>query len=150
MEIELPLTPSRLLRTSTDMLHERGRFSAFREEFAQRILMMDVIDHSGGVPAHRGHIYAARFRLRLASSLPRQWSSFVTNITIYAIIVPQRLARAGQDAPLFKMAAGGDKSVLARSAISPTRGLKCVVLISALHHSSHSDCPLRHLGCSGF
>src|SRR5215470_3645203 len=50
MEIEVPQTPSRLLRISTEMLPERERFSAFREEFARRILMMDVIDHSDGCP----------------------------------------------------------------------------------------------------
>jgi AraC-like DNA-binding protein len=43
-------TPSRLLRLSTDMLPERDRFAAFREEFARRVLMMDVIDHSDGRP----------------------------------------------------------------------------------------------------
>jgi AraC-like DNA-binding protein len=32
------------------MLPERERFSAFREEFARRVLMMDVIDHSDGCP----------------------------------------------------------------------------------------------------
>jgi AraC-like DNA-binding protein len=42
--------PSRLLRLSTDLLPERQRFSAFREEFARRVLMMDVIDHSDGRP----------------------------------------------------------------------------------------------------
>src|SRR5262245_22911068 len=42
--------PSRLLRLSTDMLPERERFAAFREEFARRVLMMDVIDHSEGRP----------------------------------------------------------------------------------------------------
>jgi AraC-like DNA-binding protein len=41
---------SRLLRISTEMLPERERFSAFREEFARRVLMMDVIDHSDGLP----------------------------------------------------------------------------------------------------
>jgi AraC-like DNA-binding protein len=50
MEIDVSPTPSRLLRFSTDMLPERDRFSAFREEFARRVLMMDVIDHSGGRP----------------------------------------------------------------------------------------------------
>ena len=46
----MPSTPSRLLRLSTDMLPERDRFPAFREEFARRVLMMDVIDRSGGRP----------------------------------------------------------------------------------------------------
>ena len=46
----MPPSPSRLLRLSTDMLPERDRFPAFREEFARRILMMDVIDHSDGRP----------------------------------------------------------------------------------------------------
>ena len=32
------------------MLPERDRFPAFREEFARRVLMMDVIDRSGGRP----------------------------------------------------------------------------------------------------
>jgi AraC-like DNA-binding protein len=50
LEIEVPSTPSRLLRLSTEMLTERERFSAFREEFARRVLMMDVIDHSEGRP----------------------------------------------------------------------------------------------------
>jgi AraC-like DNA-binding protein len=50
VEIEMPSTPSRLLRLSTDMLPERDRFPAFREEFARRVLMMDVIDRSGGRP----------------------------------------------------------------------------------------------------
>jgi AraC-like DNA-binding protein len=49
-EIEVPPTPSRLLRISTEMLLERDRFSAFREEFARRVLAMDVIDHSDGRP----------------------------------------------------------------------------------------------------
>jgi AraC-like DNA-binding protein len=43
-------TPSHLLRLSTEMLPERERFSAFREEFAGQILALDVIDHSGGRP----------------------------------------------------------------------------------------------------
>ena len=46
----MPPTSSRLLRISTEMLPERERFSAFREEFARRVLMMDVIDHSDGRP----------------------------------------------------------------------------------------------------
>jgi hypothetical protein len=50
MEIEQSTTSSRLLRVSTEMFAERERFSAFREEFARRVLMMDVIDHSGGRP----------------------------------------------------------------------------------------------------
>src|SRR6266446_5555226 len=50
MEIEVQPTPSRLLRISTEMLPERERFSAFREEFARRVLMMDVIDLSDGRP----------------------------------------------------------------------------------------------------
>jgi AraC-like DNA-binding protein len=41
---------SRLLRFSTDMLPERERFSAFREDFARKVLVMDVIDHSAGHP----------------------------------------------------------------------------------------------------
>jgi len=50
MEIEMPPTPSRLLRISTEMLPKRERFAAFQEEFAQRILKLDVIDHSAGHP----------------------------------------------------------------------------------------------------
>jgi AraC-like DNA-binding protein len=50
LEIEMPPTPSRLLRISTEMLPERERFAAFREEFARRVLWMDVIDHSDGRP----------------------------------------------------------------------------------------------------
>src|SRR5258707_9603253 len=50
MEIEVSPTSSRLLRFSTEMLPERERFTAFREEFVRRILTMDVIDHSGGRP----------------------------------------------------------------------------------------------------
>jgi AraC-like DNA-binding protein len=43
-------TSSHLLRWSTEMLPERARFSAFREEFARQNLALDVIDHSGGRP----------------------------------------------------------------------------------------------------
>src|SRR5260370_28083058 len=50
MEIEVSPTSYRLLRFSTEMLPERDRFSAFREEFARRVLLMDVIDHSDGRP----------------------------------------------------------------------------------------------------
>jgi hypothetical protein len=50
MEIEVPPNPSRLLRISTEMLPERGRFAAFQEQFARRILTMDVIDHGAGCP----------------------------------------------------------------------------------------------------
>jgi AraC-like DNA-binding protein len=50
METAVPQTPSRLLRISTQMLPERDRFPAFREEFVRRVLMMDVIDHSDGRP----------------------------------------------------------------------------------------------------
>jgi AraC-like DNA-binding protein len=46
----VPPTPFRLLRISTEMLPERDRFCAFREEFARRVLKMDVIDHSDGRP----------------------------------------------------------------------------------------------------
>ena len=46
----MPSSPSRLLQLSTDMLPERDRFPAFREEFARKVLMMDVIDHSDGRP----------------------------------------------------------------------------------------------------
>jgi hypothetical protein len=50
MNIDMPPTSSRLLRLSSEMLPERGRFSAFREEFARQNLALDVIDHSGGRP----------------------------------------------------------------------------------------------------
>jgi AraC-like DNA-binding protein len=50
MEVGVWPAPSNLLRISTEMLPERDRFAAFREEFARRVLMMDVIDHSGGRP----------------------------------------------------------------------------------------------------
>jgi hypothetical protein len=30
------------------MLPERERFAAFREDFARRVMAMDIIDHSGG------------------------------------------------------------------------------------------------------
>jgi AraC-like DNA-binding protein len=50
MEIDMSPTPSHLLRFSTEMLPERDRFSAFREEFARRVLTMDAVDHSGGRP----------------------------------------------------------------------------------------------------
>jgi AraC-like DNA-binding protein len=46
----VPATSRRVLHISTEMLPEKERFSAFREEFARRVLMMDVIDHSGGRP----------------------------------------------------------------------------------------------------
>jgi AraC-like DNA-binding protein len=49
MEIEMSPT-SRLLRFSTEMLPERERFAAFREEFARRVLAMDVVDSSTGRP----------------------------------------------------------------------------------------------------
>jgi AraC-like DNA-binding protein len=49
LEIEMPPT-SRLLRFSTEMLPERERFAAFREEFARRVLAMDVVDYSTGRP----------------------------------------------------------------------------------------------------
>jgi AraC-like DNA-binding protein len=47
-ENDVPLMSSRLVRLSTERLPER--FSAFQEEFAQRILKMDVIDHSARCP----------------------------------------------------------------------------------------------------
>jgi AraC-like DNA-binding protein len=43
-------TSSHLLRWSTEMLPERARFSALREEFARQKLALDVMDHSGGHP----------------------------------------------------------------------------------------------------
>jgi AraC-like DNA-binding protein len=39
-----------LLRFSTEMLPERDRMAAFREEFSRQILKMDVVDLSGGRP----------------------------------------------------------------------------------------------------
>jgi hypothetical protein len=50
MEIDVPAMPSRLLRISTEMLPERERFSALQEEFAQKILKMDLIDRGGRCP----------------------------------------------------------------------------------------------------
>jgi AraC-like DNA-binding protein len=49
MEIDVLPAPSHLQRFSTEMLPERERFSAF-QEFARRIMLTDVIDHSGGRP----------------------------------------------------------------------------------------------------
>jgi AraC-like DNA-binding protein len=43
LEEEVPLAPPKLLRFSTEMLPERERMSAFREEFARQVLQMDVI-----------------------------------------------------------------------------------------------------------
>ena len=40
----------RVLRLSTQMFPERGRFSAFREEFARRVVAMDVVDRTEGRP----------------------------------------------------------------------------------------------------
>jgi hypothetical protein len=50
MEIDVPPMTSRLLRISTEMLPERERFSALQEEFAQKILKMDLIDRGGRCP----------------------------------------------------------------------------------------------------
>jgi AraC-like DNA-binding protein len=44
----VPPASSTLLRFSTDVLPERDRFAAFREEFARRILRIDLIDRSEG------------------------------------------------------------------------------------------------------
>jgi AraC-like DNA-binding protein len=49
MEADVPDTP-RLWRFSTEMLPQRDRFSAFREGLARQVLIMDVVDHSGGRP----------------------------------------------------------------------------------------------------
>lgn len=46
MEMGVPPASSRLLRVSTEMFPERERFAAFREEFARRILAMDIVDYS--------------------------------------------------------------------------------------------------------
>ena len=46
----MPLASPQLLRFWTEMLPERERFSAFREEFARRVLRMDVADLSGRNP----------------------------------------------------------------------------------------------------
>src|SRR5882672_6726612 len=46
----MPPTSVPRLCFSTEMLPERDRFSAFREDFVQRVLAMDVIDHSAGRP----------------------------------------------------------------------------------------------------
>ena len=40
----------RVLRLSTQMFPERGRFSAFRGEFARRVVSMDVVDRADGRP----------------------------------------------------------------------------------------------------
>ena len=39
-----------LLRFSTEMLPERDRVAAFREEFARKVIGMDFVDRSGGKP----------------------------------------------------------------------------------------------------
>jgi AraC-like DNA-binding protein len=49
-ETDVPPAPSRLLRLSTEMLPERERFSALQEEFAQKILKMDLIDRGARCP----------------------------------------------------------------------------------------------------
>jgi AraC-like DNA-binding protein len=46
----MPSTPPQLLRFSTEMLPERDRLAAFREEFARQVLNMDVVDRSGRRP----------------------------------------------------------------------------------------------------
>jgi hypothetical protein len=46
----MPPAPSRILRISTETLPERDRFSAFQEEFAQKILKMNFIDRSARRP----------------------------------------------------------------------------------------------------
>lgn len=46
----MPLAPPQLMRFSTEMLPERDRVAAFREEFARQILSLDVLDFSGGNP----------------------------------------------------------------------------------------------------
>jgi hypothetical protein len=50
MEIEVSSASSRVLRISTEMLPEREGFSAFREDFARRVLKADVIDRGAGRP----------------------------------------------------------------------------------------------------
>src|SRR5215467_7121955 len=40
----MPPAPPQILRFSTETLPERDRFSAFQEEFAQKILNVDIID----------------------------------------------------------------------------------------------------------
>jgi AraC-like DNA-binding protein len=42
--------PPRVLCLSTQMFPERGRFSAFREMFARRVVTMDVVDRCGARP----------------------------------------------------------------------------------------------------
>jgi AraC-like DNA-binding protein len=44
----MPEQAPRVLRFSTEMLPKRDRFTAFREEFARRVMNMDVVDCSGG------------------------------------------------------------------------------------------------------
>ena len=46
----MPLASPQLVRFWTEMLPERERFSAFREEFARQVLRMDVADLSGRKP----------------------------------------------------------------------------------------------------
>jgi AraC-like DNA-binding protein len=46
----VPLASPQLVRFWTEMLPERERFSAFREEFARQVLRMDVADLSGRKP----------------------------------------------------------------------------------------------------
>jgi AraC-like DNA-binding protein len=50
MEIHVASASSRLLRVSTEMFPARERFSAFREDFARRVLAMDIVDYSAGQP----------------------------------------------------------------------------------------------------
>jgi AraC-like DNA-binding protein len=49
-ETDVPPAPPKLLRFSTEMLPERDRVAAFREEFARQVLNMDVLDFGGGRP----------------------------------------------------------------------------------------------------
>ncbi len=44
------LAPPQLVRFSTEMLPPGNRMTAFREQFARKVLTMDVVDHSGGKP----------------------------------------------------------------------------------------------------
>lgn len=46
----MPAPSPQLLHFSTEMLPQRDRFAAFREEFSRRVLNVEWVDHSGGKP----------------------------------------------------------------------------------------------------
>jgi AraC-like DNA-binding protein len=49
-ETGVPAPSPQLLRFSSEMLPQRDRFAAFREEFARQVLNVDWVDLSGGTP----------------------------------------------------------------------------------------------------